>query len=183
MRICALMVGILVLLSACGTSGSARTTPVPPGAVGTAVQQGRVALTVNHVATPAATDFDTPQAGHHYVVLDISIANNGSEPLDPNNDLRWSITDSTGRAFSDALSSPTTQPPIPTVAPHSIGRGEIGFEVANDAHGLTLAVEVWKHSDTTINIFSATAMAQAMATAAANGPVKPIGTIRVSLGS
>lgn len=173
-----------MLVSACGGGGSsaAQTTPVPPGVVGTPVHQGAVSLTVNRLSTPAATAFDTPQPGDHYVVLDISLANNGTDPLDPNNDLRWSITDSTGRSFPDASSSPTTQPPLPTVSPHGIGRGEIGFEVANDAHGLTLAVEVWKHSDTTINIFNATAVAQAMATAASKDADAPLGTIHVTLG-
>ena len=186
--------GVLMLigglaLGACG--GGAASTPhgaateasSPVGAVGTPATFGTLSVTVNAVTTPAPGATDTPRAGYHAVTLDVSLADTGTTPLDPDNDLRFAITDATGRAFPEDDLMPTTQPAFQPIAPHGIGRGGVGFQVANDAHGLTLVVRIWPHSNGAANLANPTALAQALATAAASGPDGSIGMIRVALGN
>jgi hypothetical protein len=113
-------------------------------AVGDVVQIGDMALTVNEVTYPTGNDFSKPEAGQTFLVVDVTLENKGSEAKSISSLLQMSLKDATGQKYDlDLMASAASggTPPDGEIASGERVRGQIGFQVPQDAQGLVFVYD------------------------------------------
>jgi len=129
--------------------GSGRTLTqdlsVPVYDVGDTVAYEATRLTVNSVRTSMGADYFTPDAGNEFVVLDITVANTGTEELNVSTFLQMSLKSDAGRSYdtsfvgSSVLDREFSQ--TNPIQPDSQRRGEIAFEAPRGLSPLYLVMD------------------------------------------
>lgn len=106
--------------------------------VGESVKLGDWAVTVNSVENPftSSSSFDTPAEGKKYVAVDVSVQNNSTKPEIVSSLACFSLQDSTGQSYTQALVAGAPSAPNGEVAPGETVRGTIVYEVPESATGL-----------------------------------------------
>ena len=117
-------------------------------AIGDVIEIGDLTLTVNEVTNPPGDSFNKPDEGNIFVVVDMTIKNQGSEAASVSSMLQMSLKDDTGQVYdldlmASAASGGTT--PDGEIAPGETIRGQVGFQVPEDATGLVFVfdADVW----------------------------------------
>jgi len=77
----------------------------PTFKVGETVQIETFNLTVNEVSSPAGDEFSKPDAGHKFVVVDVTIENKGTEAENVSSALQMWLKDPTGQRYKINLIS------------------------------------------------------------------------------
>jgi len=116
--------------------------------VGDVIAIGTTNLTVNQVLYPAGDDFNKPKAGFKFLVVDITIENTGATAISVSSLLQMSVKDSSGQKFDvDLMASAASggTPPDGEIAPGEKLRGQVGFQVPENATGLVFVfdADVW----------------------------------------
>lgn len=113
-------------------------------AVGNFVEIGDLTLVVNEVTFPPGDDFNTPDADHKFVVVDVTLENKGSETRAISSLMQMELKDATGQKYDlDLMASVASGGSTPDgeIAPGEKVRGQVGFEVPEDAQGLVFVFD------------------------------------------
>ncbi len=117
-------------------------------AIGDVIEIGDLTLTINEVTNPPGDSFNKPDEGNKFVVVDITIKNQGSAAVSVSSMLQMSLKDDTGQGYdldlmASAASGGTT--PDGKIAPGETIRGQVGFQVPEDTTGLVFVfdADVW----------------------------------------
>ncbi len=117
-------------------------------AVGDIIEIGDLTITVNEVTNPPGDSFNKPDEGKVFVVVDVTIQNRGSEAASISSLLQMSLKDDTGQVYDlDLMASAASGGTAPDgeIAPGETIRGQVGFQVPEDATGLVFVfdADVW----------------------------------------
>lgn len=122
------------------TETSAPTTaPLTTYNVGDVVSIGDLTITVNEVTFPGGDDFNRPEAGKKFLVVDLTIENKGAEPAMISTLLQMSLKDETGQKYDvDIMASVASGGASPDgeIAAGDKLRGQVGFQVPETATSL-----------------------------------------------
>ena len=147
-----LIIGILVIplvILACGstttttkvgdaTSIATSAPAVTQYKIGDIVQIGSINMTVNSVSNPTGDQYNQPDSGKKFVVVDVTFENIGTESANISSLLQMSLKDDTGQAYdmdiSASIASGGKTPDGEIVSGEKL-RGQIGFQVPVDAKG------------------------------------------------
>jgi len=117
-------------------------------AIGDIVEIGSIALTVNEVTHPAGDSYNKPNEGNVFTVVDVTIKNQGSEAVSVSSMLQMSLKDGTGQGYDPDFMASTASggtAPEGEIAPGETVRGQVGFQVPEDAAGMVFVFDsdVW----------------------------------------
>lgn len=147
-----LLVGIsrvlltLVLIAAVAACGDAPEPPAPKVIyhIGQAIPVGPLVVTVNSVSHPAADEYDTPDPGKRFLGVNVTIENKDTQPLIIfSRDIMF-VRDSHGNQYTEdptATMVAGTAPPDGDPYPGKEIRGTAGYQIPDNATGLTLVVD------------------------------------------
>lgn len=113
-------------------------------AVGETVTLDDLAVTVNGVSNPPGDSFNRPKEGNQFVVLDITLQNQGAVAMNVSSLLQMWLKDATGQLYTIdymAVVAAGGTPPEGEIAPGETIRGQIGFQVPVDAQNLVFAFD------------------------------------------
>jgi hypothetical protein len=133
--------------AASGSTGTeAKATPVQNaapsiGSVGSTLETAGLRVTLNSVRRHSGGQFFKPDAGHEYIVLDLTYENTTDREVAVSSLLSASVKDSTGQKYTLALGGTDKSAPDGSIAPGDRARGEIAFEVPVDAAGLVVTYD------------------------------------------
>jgi len=122
-----------------GTVTAPASTPVTHFKVGQQVKVGDTwVITVNSVKTAnqGLNEFDTPKAGNIFLVIDVIQKNISSQQQTANATFDWTLRDSTGQSYDQALAS---NGPDGNVETNAQVRGKFYYEVPKAEKAFTLA--------------------------------------------
>jgi hypothetical protein len=153
-----LVIGIVaVAATGCGTSSQSTggtsppeqtSTQVPTQAptaahhkVGEQVQVGSWAVTLNSAKLHGGTEFDTPEAGHTYLVVNATFKNGSSQPQTMSTVVQVTMKDSAGQRYTETFVGFAEASPDGTVEPGGQTRGEIVYEVPTSVHQFTFTFQ------------------------------------------
>ena len=116
--------------------------------VGDVIAMGTTNITVNEVLYPAGDQFNKPNAGFKFLVVDITIENTSATAISVSTLLQMSVKDSSGQKFDvDLMASVASggSSPDGEIAPGEKLRGQVGFQVPENATGLVFVfdADVW----------------------------------------
>lgn len=116
--------------------------------VGDVIAMGTTTLTVNEIQYPAGDDFSKPDAGFKFLVVDLTIENKGAEAISVSTLLQMSIKDPGGQKYDvDFMATAASggSSPDGEIAPGEKLRGQVGFQVPENATGLVFVfdADVW----------------------------------------
>jgi hypothetical protein len=116
--------------------------------VGDVVAMGTTNLTVNEVLYPAGDQFNQPNAGFKFIVVDLTIENLNATAITVSTIFQMSVKDSSSQKYDvDLMASMASggSSPDGEIAPGEKLRGQVGFQVPVDATGLVFVfdAEVW----------------------------------------
>lgn len=119
-------------------------------AVGDIIEMGDLTLTVNEVTYPPGDSFNAPDEGKKFVVVDLTITNQASEAVSVSSLLQMTLKDDTGQSYDvDLMASAAADGSSPDgeIAPGETIRGQVGYQVPEDATGLVFVfdADVWGH--------------------------------------
>jgi hypothetical protein len=97
-------------------------------------------VTVNSVKTSSGDEFDQPQAGNVYLIVDVTIKNISSQEQDISTILQFTLKDSTGQKYDQTIVSNATSPDG-KLEPGDQVRGQLAYEVPQTQKSFTLAFE------------------------------------------
>lgn len=150
----ALLVGLMMItIIGCGettTPEKATTTqndesqkPKAPEtfSVGESIKMGGLICTVNSVRDSKGGDFLRPEEGNIYKIIDITLENMGEESVSISSLLMFSLSDAEGYKYNVTIAPDTKGSIEGELQPGRKLRGEIAFEVPEDAVGLELLFE------------------------------------------
>ena len=112
--------------------------------VGDSVKVGDLVLTVNNVTYPKGDEFNKPKEGYRFVVVDLTIENQGSTSVQISSLLQMSLKDATGQIYDVDLSAVEASggtTPDGEVAPKEKVRGQVGFQAPKDAKDLVFVFD------------------------------------------
>ncbi|MEJ7652266.1 MAG: DUF4352 domain-containing protein [Chloroflexia bacterium] len=112
--------------------------------VGETIKADDLNITVNKVSSPKGDDFNKPSKGNKFLVVDVTITNNGKESADLSTLLQMGIKDATGQKYDVDLTASTATggaAPEGEVAPGEKIRGPVGFQVPVNAKSLVFVFE------------------------------------------
>jgi len=117
-------------------------------AIGDVIEIGDLTLTVNEVSSPPGDSFNKPDEGNKFVVVDVTIKNQSSEAASVSSMLQMSLKDNTGQGYDvDLMASAASGGATPDgeIAPGETIRGQVGFQVPEDATDLVFVfdADVW----------------------------------------
>ena len=130
-------------------STSTKTVALPPAQpsqfkVGDTAILGTLAITVNNVTYPQPTDMFKPNNGNKFLVVDVTIQNNGSTDYDISSMLNFYVKDVTGQKYPEdmlASSASNGTPPDGSISASDKLRGQVGFQIPVAATGLTFVFD------------------------------------------
>jgi hypothetical protein len=108
-------------------------------AVGDVIEIGQMALTVNEVTYPAGDDFNQPDEGKKFVVVDVTFENKASEAKTLSTIMQMTLKDTTGQGYDvDLMATAVADGSSPDgeIAPGETIRGQVGYQVPEDAEDL-----------------------------------------------
>ncbi len=116
--------------------------------IGELIEMGTTLLTVNEVTNPVGDQFNKPDVGNKFLVVDLTIENKGATSLALSTLLQMSLKDSSGRKYAvDFMASAASggSSPDGEVSPGEKLRGQVGFQVPENADGLVFVfdADVW----------------------------------------
>lgn len=111
------------------------------GSVGSTLETAVLRVTLNSVTRNSGGQFFKPDAGHEYIVLDLTYENTTDREVAVSSLLSASVKDSTGQKYTLALGGADKSSPDGSIAPGDRARGEIAFEVPVDATGLVFTYD------------------------------------------
>lgn len=115
------------------------TKPIgEPAAVGDTVDYHGAVITLNGVRDSDGDEYLKPQPGHTFKVVDITVKNNGQEPLVISSALSFSMTDSSDLNYTVPITDDVKMLDG-TIPPGGELTGEIPYEVKQDVQGLQLS--------------------------------------------
>lgn len=155
-----LVLVVPLLLTACGSAGvttipgaptttvgaqATRTATLPPTStprphyqVGEPAQVGDSWLVTLTSATVSSGDSAyQPQAGNHYLVLEVTQQNQSAEALTVNSQTEWMLRDSTGQAYS-LVTTDYGAPPSGAIDAGASQQGQLVYEVPSSEQQFTL---------------------------------------------
>jgi hypothetical protein len=107
--------------------------------VGDIIEIGTFTLTVNEVAYPTGDQYNKPDPGHKFLVVDVTIGNKGTSAVLISSMLQMWVKDSEGQKYDldlmASVASGGTTPDGEIAAGEKI-RGQVGFQVPENAVGL-----------------------------------------------
>lgn len=148
-----MVIGILVIalvIMACGSTTQAtkigEATGIPTSApastqykIGDIIQIGNLTMTVNGISSPSGDQFNQPDSGKKFVVVDVTFENKGSDSENISSMLQMSLKDDTGQAYDEDITATVAsggKTPDGEIAAGEKLRGQIGFQIPTDAKGL-----------------------------------------------
>jgi hypothetical protein len=109
--------------------------------VGQAVQVGNTwQIIVNSVKTSQGDDIDTPKPGDVYLLIDVTMKNISSQEQTASSLFMWTLRDTSGQEYTEAIMASTTSPDGKVEAGSQI-RGTLVYEVPASLHAYTLAFD------------------------------------------
>lgn len=140
---------ISLAIMACGSTTTAtkvgEATSIPTSApvvtqykIGDIIQIGSMTMTVNSVSNPTGDQYNQPESGKKFVVVDLTFENKGAESANISSMLQMSLKDATGQAYDVDISAEVAsggKSPDGEIAAGEKLRGQIGFQVPTDAKG------------------------------------------------
>jgi hypothetical protein len=116
--------------------------------VGDVVAMGTTNVTVNEVLYPTGDQFNQPNAGFKFLVVDLTIENVSASAISVSTLLQTSVKDSSSQKYDvDLMASVASggSSPDGEIAPGEKLRGQVGFQVPVDATGLVFVfdADVW----------------------------------------
>ncbi|AYB47641.1 DUF4352 domain-containing protein [Paenibacillus lautus] len=122
-----------------GQPADGETKPIgEPAAVGDTVDYHGAVITLNGVRDSEGDEYLKPQPGHTFKVVDITVKNNGQEPLVISSALSFSMTDSSDLNYTVPITDDVKMLDG-TIPPGGELTGEIPYEVKQDVQGLQLS--------------------------------------------
>jgi hypothetical protein len=112
--------------------------------VGDVVAMGTTMLTVNEVQYPAGDDFNKPNDGFKFLVVDLTLENQSTEAISVSTLLQMSVKDASSQQYDvDLMASMASggSSPDGELAPGEKLRGQVGFQVPVDATGLVFVFD------------------------------------------
>jgi hypothetical protein len=112
--------------------------------VGDAIQIGDIVLTVNEVKTPKASQIAKPEKGKRFLVVDLTLENKATKAANLSSMLQMQLKDASGQAYgSDLMASMASggKAPDGELAPGEKIKGQVGFQVPEDAKDLTFVFD------------------------------------------
>lgn len=116
--------------------------------VGDVIAMGTTAITVNQVLYPAGDQFNQPNPGNKFLVIDLTIQNQSATANSFSSMLQTSLKDASAQKYDvDLMASVASGSSSPDgeIAPGETLRGQIGFQVPATATGLVFVfdADVW----------------------------------------
>ena len=116
--------------------------------VGDVIAMGTTNITINEVLYPAGDQFNQPNAGFKFLVVDITIENLSATAISVSTLLQMSVKDSSSQKYDvDLMASVASGGTTPDgeLAPGEKLRGQVGFQVPANATGLVFVfdADVW----------------------------------------
>jgi len=108
-------------------------------AIGDIVEMGDMILIVNEVIYPAGSEFSKPDPGNMFVAVDLTLENRGAEAKAVSSLIQMYLKDSSGQKYDLDLAASVASggaTPDGEIAPGEKIRGQVGFQVPQDAKGL-----------------------------------------------
>jgi hypothetical protein len=116
-------------------------TEVKTFKIGDSVKAGNLIFTVNSTRTDAGGEFIKPDDGKIYYIVDVTVENTGDESENVSSMLMFKLIDSDGYNYSVTF-GPETQGQVDgEIAAGRKLRGELVFEIPEDAEGLELEID------------------------------------------
>lgn len=106
-------------------------------AIGDTAKVGDAEVTVHGSRTSTGDEFLAPEAGNVWVIVDATVKNTGDDAYNLSSVLQTSLRDGAGREYDITIGPTDLQGQLDgTIPPGDILRGEVAFEVPEDATGL-----------------------------------------------
>lgn len=112
--------------------------------VGETIKIGTLELTVNEVMYPMGDQFNKPSAGRRFLAVDLTIENKGTSATNISTLLQMWVKDSTSQKFTvDLMATMAAKgtPPDGELAAGEKVRGQVGFQVPENATGLVFVFD------------------------------------------
>jgi len=113
-------------------------------AVGDIVEIGDLTLTVNEATFPPGDEFNKPEAGNKFMVVDVTLENKGAEAEVISSLMQMYLKDATGQKYElDLMASVASGGATPDgeIAPGEKIRGQVSFQVPENAQGLVFVFD------------------------------------------
>jgi hypothetical protein len=155
------LLGLVLVLVGCGSTVQSGTTvtaqPAQPQPTATKavaipvvgksyVVNSTWTVTVNGAKTSQGSDYVTPKSGNVFLIVDVTLKNTSTQVQHASGFVQWSIKDSTGQKY-DGTFLPGTTDPGGALAPGSIIRGQLAYEVPKSIHTYILQFNDFGSSD------------------------------------
>lgn len=116
--------------------------------IGDVIAMGTTNITINEVQYPTGDQFNQPNAGFKFLVVDLTIENTSTTAISVSTLLQMSVKDPNGQKFDvDLMASVVSggSSPDGEIAPGEKLRGQVGFQVPENATGLVFVfdADVW----------------------------------------
>lgn len=111
---------------------------------GDIIEIGELTLTVNEVTYPQGDDFNKPDEGKKFLVVDLTLQNTSAEAKMISSLLQMYLKDKTGQKYEvDLIASTASGGTMPDgeIAPDEKLRGQVGFQVPEDAESLVFVFD------------------------------------------
>jgi hypothetical protein len=112
--------------------------------VGDVFAMGTTNITVNEIQYPTGDDFNKPNAGFKFLVVDITIENISTTAINVSTLLQMSVKDASGQKFDVDFSTSMAlggSSPDGEIAPGEKLRGKVDFQVPGNATGLVFVFD------------------------------------------
>jgi hypothetical protein len=113
-------------------------------AVGDVIEIGNLRLTVNDVSSPDGDEFNSPDEGYKFLVVDVTLKNRDSESKAISSALQMWVKDATGQKYAlDLMATVASGGSTPDgeIVPGEKLRGQVGYQVPEDAGGLVFVFD------------------------------------------
>lgn len=115
-------------------------TPNPHGDIGVTLSTGDWIVTLNNVYTSTGDEFDTPNPGNIYIVVDVTVLNNVAGPQLLSSEGNFTFQDETGQAYNESITE-IGKPPDGTIPAETKLRGQLVYEASKSLHTFTLTFQ------------------------------------------
>lgn len=116
--------------------------------IGDVIAMGTTSITVNQVTSPLGDEFNQPNPGNKFLVVDLTIQNQAATSISVSTLLQTWLKDQSGQKYDvDLMASVASGGTTPDgeIAPGEVLRGQIGFQVPATTTGLVFVfdADVW----------------------------------------
>ncbi len=109
--------------------------------IGDSVETSESIFTVNAVRTDSGSRYMKPDEGNIYYIVDVTIENKIDESISISSMMMFSLFDSEGYSYDEALGVETKGRVGGEISPGRKLRGEIAYEIPANATGLELQID------------------------------------------